>query len=186
MQQPLPTFSQDDAIDKLKKHGSYKPTKPYIIVSSNEQSLFLIKNKQLLKTYKISTASAGLGSQSGSFKTPLGLHKIEKKIGGDAALGSIFKARKNTGIIAKTLHKSTERSNSDNITTRILWLNGLQDGVNKGEGIDSHKRYIYIHGTDEEGRLGQPASHGCIRMANQDIVELFNQVESGTLVNIIE
>ncbi|MEE9446285.1 MAG: L,D-transpeptidase [Cocleimonas sp.] len=181
---PQPLFTQ--LINELQNHYSYKASKPLIIVSAYEQTLFLIRNKKALKTYKISTASAGLGNQSGSYKTPLGVHQIVKKFGDNAELGSIFKGRENTGKIAKILQKSNERSESDNITTRILWLSGLQNGVNKGEGIDSHKRYIYIHGTDEEGRLGQPASHGCIRMANKDVVELFNKVENGTLVNIIE
>jgi len=173
------------AKNKITEHGFYKPKSPYIIISASEQTLFLAINNQPLNTYKISTASAGLGNKAGSYKTPLGLHIIKTKIGDNAPLGSIFKGRENTGVIAKTLFDPKEKNDADNITTRILWLSGLETGINKGEGVDSHDRYIYIHGTDEEGRLGTPASHGCIRMANQDIVALFNQVESGTLVNII-
>ncbi|KAG1663415.1 Amidophosphoribosyltransferase [Nymphon striatum] len=129
---------------------------------------------------------AGLGNLSGSFKTPLGVHKIEEKIGKGAKPGTIFKARLNTHAIAPILFNPDETSNADNITSRILWLKGLEHGVNLGNDVDTYKRYIYIHGTDEEGRLGTPVSHGCIRMANSEVIELFDEVEVGTIVCIIK
>jgi len=101
-------------------------------------------------------------------------------------LGAIFKARQNTGRIAQILTGADERSTADNVTTRILWLDGLEPGVNKGGNVDSYERYIYIHGTDEEGRLGNPASHGCIRMRNADVIDLFNRVDEDTLVVITQ
>ena len=144
----------------------------------------LIENNEIVLEYSISTSRFGIGNKVGSCKTPLGLHKICEKIGKGAPVGSIFKARKNTGEIAKL--DSENPYGDDLITTRIIRLNGLQDGVNKGDGIDSYKRYIWIHGTAEENRIGKPASHGCIRMRNDDIVELFDNVRVGTEVEIIK
>jgi lipoprotein-anchoring transpeptidase ErfK/SrfK len=93
-------------------------------------------------------------------------------------------ARVYTGNIA-TIYKDNTKSKTDDITTRILWLEGLEIGTNKGEGIDSFNRYIYIHGTSEEGRLGTLASHGCIRMKNKDVIDLYSKVAIGTLVLIL-
>jgi hypothetical protein len=156
-----------------------------IYISISSQALYLIENNSISKTYTISSAKAGTGNLSGSYKTPLGKHCISEKIGDNAPLATIFKARKNTHTLAKILTKPDERSDTDNITTRILWLRGMEDGINKGGNVDSHNRYIYIHGTDEEGRLGQAVSRGCIRMANQDIVDLYERVTVGTPVEII-
>ncbi len=160
--------------------------KPIVIISASKQKLFLISKNKITQNYIISTAAAGLGSKNNSFKTPLGIHKISEKFGDNAELGTIFKARTNTFTQAEILTEPHQHSLTDNITSRILWLSGLEKGINQGSGVDTHERFIYIHGTDEEGRLGTPVSHGCIRMANHDIVELFNQVKCGTLVNIIE
>ncbi len=162
-----------------------------IIVSIAEQRLYLSKNNSLVKSYIISSAEAGTGNLSGSYQTPLGLHRISDKFGENAKLASIFTARTNTLSIAKILKSPDDRSNKDNITSRILWLDGLEQGINRGKdesgnNVDSHSRYIYIHGTDEEGRLGKAASHGCIRMANQEIIELFDLVTVGCLVVILE
>ena len=84
-----------------------------------------------------------------------------------------------------TVYKDTTKSITDDITSRILWLEGIEIGKNKGENIDSYRRHIYIHGTSEEGRLGTPASHGCIRMKNKDVIDLYKMVEVGTLVLIL-
>lgn len=173
-------------IQDLEKRFPKQNINPLIVISASEQKLFLIENSQVINSYKISTAEAGLGSRSGSNKTPLGVHKVSQKYGKNAPLGAIFKARQNTKRVAKILTKPGARSNADNVTTRILWLSGMESGINKGGNVDSHARYIYIHGTDEEGRLGNPASHGCIRMANTAVVELFQRVPVGTVVSIIE
>jgi len=84
-----------------------------------------------------------------------------------------------------TLYNDKTKSKTDDVTSRIFWLEGLEIGKNKGEGIDSYKRYIYIHGTSEEGRLGEPASHGCIRMKNKEVIDLYKLIEVGTLVLIL-
>ena len=84
-----------------------------------------------------------------------------------------------------TILKDTSRSKTDDVTSRIMWLDGQEEGYNKGGEVDSYKRYIYIHGTSEEGRLGIPSSHGCIRMRNKDIIELYDKIKLGTLVLIL-
>jgi len=162
-----------------------------LIVSIAAQQLYLIKNQKLRSSYPISSAEMGIGNQSGSYQTPLGVHQVSEKFGENASIASIFKARKNTHIIAKILNTPDSKSEEDNITSRILWLDGLEEGINKGfdqnsNNVDSNSRYIYIHGTDEEGRLGQASSHGCVRMANIDVIELFDKVEIGCLVVITE
>ncbi len=173
-------------INDLKQRFPNSPQDPIIVISAGEQKLYLIKNNKVVASHLISTAEAGIGSQRGSNKTPLGVHRVSQKFGENAEAGTIFRARQNTQKIAKILTQAGARSNADNVTSRILWLSGLEPGVNKGGKVDSHARYIYIHGTDEEGRLGKPASHGCIRMKNTAVIDLFKQVPVGTLVDIIE
>jgi hypothetical protein len=153
-----------------------------IQVDISEQQLYLYcryRGNEVVKTYRVSTAKNGIGNRSGSGKTPLGRHLIKDKIGDGALLGTIFKARRNTGRIA-----TMNQPGPDFVTTRIMWLKGLEPGINAGRGIDSYKRYIYIHGTAEENKIGQPASHGCIRMYNREVIELFDLVTEGTLVDI--
>ena len=167
-------------------------TEPCIIVDIFTQKLFLYQSCKLLAnrlvennsigSYPISTSKYGIGNQAHSNKTPLGLHRIEEKIGANAPLGTIFKARQNTGKIAEI----NQADAGDLVTTRIMWLKGLEPNKNQGAGIDSYQRYIYIHGTVEENKIGQPASHGCIRMNNRDVIKLFDQVKQGTLVDIRE
>ncbi|MCK5876937.1 MAG: L,D-transpeptidase [Candidatus Marithrix sp.] len=155
--------------------------KAEITVNIAEQKLYLYKeNHELVKIYEISTSKFGEGSTANSGKTPLGLHHIENKIGADAQEGVIFKARQNTGKLAKINNET-----KDLVTTRIMWLKGLEKGKNSGKGIDSYKRYIYIHGTAAENKIGQQASHGCVRMLNSEVIELFNLVKEKTLVNIV-
>ncbi len=152
-----------------------------IIVSISKQKLYLIKGWKILRKYPVSTSKYGIGNKDGSYKTPLGMHCIMSKIGKNVAINEIFKARRRTGKIAKINNRNMQK---DVITTRILRLKGLEPGINKGKGIDSCKRCIYIHGTAAENLIGQPASQGCIRMKNKDVVELFNFVSKGTLVEI--
>ncbi|MFH1715110.1 MAG: L,D-transpeptidase [Elusimicrobiota bacterium] len=154
-------------------------------VKISNQTLYIYKNSSLLKSYPISSSMYGSGSNAGSNRTPLGLHYICKKIGANAPLGSIFINRENTGQIAEIFTDNTDLKD-DFVTTRILRLAGLEQNKNLGENIDSKNRSIYIHGTNEEGLIGKPASHGCIRMKNQDIIELFETVPEYTIVEIRE
>lgn len=156
-----------------------------ILVSISQQTLFLTTDGNITARYPISTSAYGVGNQQGSFKTPIGLHQIKYKIGYKAPVGQVFKGTSNTGEIAK-IHTDKTDLEEDLILTRILWLDGLEVGVNKGGKIDSFKRHIYIHGTNEEGLIGKPSSHGCIRMKNTDIIELFDQVTHYDQVLIME
>ena len=170
---------------QLEARFGQSPDNNIVLVNINQQTLHLYRNNELTKSYPISSSKFGIGNQVESFKTPLGVHRVAKKIGDGAPVGTIFKARVNTGKTAEII-TTNAASKDDYVTSRILWLEGLEPGKNKGEGIDSFQRYIYIHGTAEEGRIGQPASRGCIRMRNMDVIELFDLLETGTLVNIIE
>ena len=160
-----------------------KTRKLFIRVVIAEQTLYLLENDAVIKRYDISASAYGVGNKAGSNKTPLGMHKVVSKFGKNAELNTIFKSRKNTGRIAE-INYDKQKTPGDLITSRILWLAGLEEGVNKGSGIDSYLRHIYIHGTPDEGLIGSPASHGCIRMRNSDVVELFDLVPVGTIVNI--
>jgi lipoprotein-anchoring transpeptidase ErfK/SrfK len=150
-----------------------------IIISIKEQRLYLVKELKVVHECPVSTSKFGTGNKEGSNKTPTGLHRIVSKIGGNAKPGEIFKARRRTGQIARA-----RDSKADLITSRILRLEGLEKGVNRGRGIDTYERHIYIHGTPHEHLIGKPASHGCIRMKNRDIIALFKLVPRGTFVLI--
>jgi len=147
------------------------------------QLIELWRGERLDSSWPVSTSSVGVGSQEGSFRTPLGKHRISETFGAGAPLGTIFRGRVNQGRRAAILADETD-GEEDLVLTRILWLDGLEPGVNRGGRVDSHGRYIYIHGTNEEGLIGQPASHGCVRMRNADVIELFGLVGVGTEVLI--
>lgn len=159
----------------------------FIEVDSRRQQLYLWEpvpdGDILLRQYPVSTAANGLGEANGSHCTPRGRHRIADKIGAGAPLCAAFQAREPTGEIW-TPELDAAHPGRDWILTRILWLEGLEPGKNQGGSVDSHARYIYIHGTNEEHRLGTPASHGCIRMKNADVAELFELVKVGTEVRI--
>ncbi len=175
--------SLDNTVPLVQKKFSSQITSPWLLVDSTSQQLYLINNG-LFKTYTVSTSKYGLGCQQDSLKTPVGAHQIAQKIGGTNQLNEIFVARVGTGKLAEIIYEKS-CSNQDLILTRILWLQGLEQGKNCGEGIDSFQRYIYIHGTQEEGLLGTPASHGCVRISNSDIVDLYAKVSVGTFVYIV-
>lgn len=153
-----------------------------LVIDVHKQELTLYEQDHLIKTYPVSTASNGTGNEEGSFKTPYGFHRIDEKIGENQPINMLFKSRKATGEIA--LIDTPEFIEQDSITTRILWLSGLQEGVNLLGSFDTKQRYIYIHGTADEAHIGQAVSHGCIRMKNIDILELFDRLEDKAIVYI--
>jgi lipoprotein-anchoring transpeptidase ErfK/SrfK len=155
----------------------------HIEVDISEQRLYLIENSLVKASYPISTSKYGEGSIENSFKTPLGKHYIKEMIGDEAEINTIFTSRINTKRSATIIDQFQDTDN-DYVTSRIMWLDGEEDGLNKGGNVDSFRRYIYIHGTHEEGLIGTKASHGCIRMFNYDVIELFNLVNIGTKVLI--
>ena len=178
-------LSLKKSLRKLQSQFGLESNQFAILVSISKQKLHLIKNAEIIKTYPISTSKYGIGNKKGSHKTPLGMHRISEKEGEGAEIGAIFRWCRNTGKIAKIYTDNTDIP-KDLITTRIMRLKGLELAINKGKGIDSYKRGIFIHGTPEEGLIGKPASHGCVRMKNKDVIELFNLVPVGTLVEIQE
>ena len=155
-----------------------------IVISVTQQELRLIENRQITASYAVSTALNGVGNLENSGCTPLGLHKVRIKIGADCPVNTVFTGRRPTGeIFDSALAESSP--NRDWILTRILWLTGCESGLNRGGQVDTLKRFIYIHGTPDTEPMGKPRSHGCIRMRNKDLVELFDRVEKGTPVEII-
>ncbi len=152
-----------------------------LYVSVLSQRMYLVIQGKMKAEYVISTSRIGLGAYKDSYRTPEGLHRVVRKFGQGVPAFGVFKGRQFTGNLAK---EST--ANDDLITSRILWLDGLEPGVNEGGIVDSMERGIYIHGTADEASLGRPSSHGCIRMYNADVIDLFNQVPVGTLVVILD
>ena len=172
-------------LDSLKSISlDYKDLDLLIAVNISSQELFLLYKGNIAQVYSISTSAYGTGSKENSFQTPLGKHKISEKIGQGLPKGAILKARKWTGAIANII-KNPIDTEFDVVTSRILWLEGLEKGKNLGPGVDSKSRYIYIHGTAEEGLIGKPASDGCVRMYNNDVISLFDKVSINTEVWII-
>ena len=150
-----------------------KSPEPKIRISVRRQELVLKSGRKKLAEYPISTSRFGLGSKEGSFKTPTGKFRIADKIGDGMPAGTVFKSRRPVKATKKLLREE------DLVMTRILWLEGLER-----RNANTHDRYIYIHGTNHEEKIGTPASHGCIRMKNADLLELFEQVAVGTPVEI--
>ena len=159
---------------------SYTLEQADILIDLAQQTLKLPKQN---KFYVISSAKNGIGEQENSGKTPRGWHRIAQKIGHDAAENTVFVARQPTGEIYNP-QLAQQFPQRDWILSRILWLDGLDAGFNRGEGCDSFKRYIYIHGTPETEPMGIPMSHGCIRMQNADVIELFELISEQALVYI--
>jgi len=139
-----------------------------------DQTMEVLRGQEVLCRYPISTSKFGLGTEPGSFKTPLGKFRVSEKIGDSAPERAVFKSRVPTGAIAEL------GGEEDLILSRILWLDGLEEA-----NANTHSRYVYIHGTNQESQLGSPASHGCVRMKNTDICELFREIPEGTLVEIL-
>lgn len=145
--------------------------------------MFLYHNDQLLHTYTISTAANGLGEQKDSYRTPRGLHMIRAKIGAGLPEGAVLVGRRFTGEIY-TSALNAKDPDRDWILTRILWLSGLEPGFNRLGNVDTMQRYVYIHGSPDDRPVGAATSKGCIRMRNQDMIELFDLVPYGTHVHV--
>lgn len=146
---------------------------PLIRISVRDQRLDLVGGDGVLASYSISTSRFGLGSEEGSLKTPLGRFKIGEKIGHDFPSGTIFCSRRPLGP------DDPPPPSDDHVLSRILWLDGLEE-----HNANTRDRFIYIHGTNHEDEIGEPASHGCIRMKNADLIALFDQVPLGAEVVI--
>lgn len=146
-----------------------------VVVSVKEQKLALYKEGKLVRKYPVSTSKFGEGDKPGSYRTPLGTMKVAKKIGGDAPRGAVFKSRRRTGEILKP-----NAPGRDPIVSRIIWLSGTES-----RNRHAYNRFIYIHGTAEEKKIGQVASYGCIRMRSRDVIHLYKKIDHGTEVEVV-
>ena len=168
-------------LDKLPAGTALKGQRPFILIDAAKQLLHWIDiDAANNKSYSVSTAFNGPGNRVDSFKTPIGIHRIKQKIGAGEPLGMVFSARTATGRVSK----KNDNREEDEITSRILWLDGVEQGFNRGGANDSFSRYIYIHGTSDEKRIGEPVSAGCIRMKNKDVIDLFDAVVVNDMVII--
>lgn len=157
-----------------------------ININVTQQLLRLLdEDGNLLQQYPVSTSKYGTGSENGSEKTPLGLHRIKDKLGGAMPVNEVYIGRVPHGNLEECQQRGVELP-EDVIMSRILWLEGMEPGRNQGGYVDTYQRYIYIHGTNHEDSIGAPSSIGCIRMRNDDVVDLFRQVEVGSEVLIEE
>ncbi|HEU6447797.1 MAG TPA: L,D-transpeptidase [Verrucomicrobiae bacterium] len=152
------------------------PAQFVLIVNIAGQTVSLFEHNKFIKKFSCSTSRFGIGQTEGSNCTPLGLHRIAEKIGAGERPGTVFRSREVVG------HTSQPEFADAKITTRILRLEGLEEGFNRGGNIDSHRRYIYIHGTADQKSIGAPASCGCIHLADTDLIPLFDLLPAGTLV----
>lgn len=154
-------------------------------ISLEQQRLDLLEGSEVIERYPVSTSKYGAGEQTGSFKTPRGRHIVRAKIGAGHSLGAVFVGRRPTGEIHS---EALARAHPDRdwVLSRILWLSGKEIGKNRLGRVDSMRRYVYIHGTPDTEPLGEPHSIGCIRMSNADVIELFDLVDVGTPVEILE
>jgi hypothetical protein len=151
-----------------------------IWVSILGQEFMLIEDYKIIKQYRCSTAANGAGNKADSGMTPLGWHKISAKVGGELEMGAVLKDREWTGEV----WNSEQDTKEDLILSRILRLEGLEEGINRGEDVDTWSRYIYIHGTNQIADLGRRVSAGCVRLSPQDVTELYDMVDEGCPVLI--
>jgi lipoprotein-anchoring transpeptidase ErfK/SrfK len=159
---------------------------PRIRINITTQHIELIDNNgSIIKRYAISTSKNGPGEQNGSYCTPRGRHIVRAKIGAGRPLNTVFVERRPTGeVYSPELARNFPKR--DWILTRILWLSGCEPGYNRLGQVDTMRRAIYIHGSPDSAEMGKPGSHGCIRMRNEDLVELFDLVPVRTPVEIQE
>ncbi|MBR9700694.1 L,D-transpeptidase [Candidatus Woesearchaeota archaeon] len=174
---PLQAATIDEIADAYKSSGAIEKL---LYVDGSEQRMYLYDGERVQREYFISTSKYGFGEEEGKGHTPTGLHGISSFHGKDVPFGAILDAREWNGEIAKIYTDETDIE-EDVVTTRVIRLDGLED-----HNWNTYDRFIYLHGTPEEGLLGTPASHGCIRMRNEDVMELYELISKETLVYISE
>ncbi|MGC9941853.1 MAG: L,D-transpeptidase [Verrucomicrobiota bacterium] len=173
----------ENCLRACERHGVAPTAFLFVINIATQTALLFEKDAgtwRRRETMSCSTSRFGIGQQAGSNCTPLGLHCIAEKIGAGEPAGAVFKARKVIG------HTSQPEFAGAKITTRILWLEGLEPEFNRGGDVDTHARYVYIHGTADQQSVGAPASHGCIHLADAELIPLFDLLPGGTLVWVCE
>lgn len=155
-----------------------------ISIDTRTQTLDLLDDTRLIKRYPVSTAKNGVGELTGSFCTPRGKHFIRAMIGAGEPENTVFVRRRPSGELYSE-EMGRQFPDRDWILARILWLSGCEPGHNRLGEVDTMRRYIYIHGTPDVDAIGTPVSHGCVRMRPADMVELFDQVQAGIMVEIL-
>jgi hypothetical protein len=186
----MPTVSEEvfisacELVRKTCERLGIKSAERILFVRIATQTLQYYRNSSLVRSYVISTSLRPPSNLKNSLGTPRGLHEIAERIGAGQPVGMVFKGRVPTGRHFSEFPEADQKTNL--ITSRILWLRGLEPGVNLGSDVDTKDRYIYIHGTHHEDRLGQPQSAGCIHLANLDVIELFEEVRPGDHVLIVD
>lgn len=161
-----------------------KPAERLLLVRIGTATLQFYRRSVLVKSYPVSTSKRPPSNVKDSLGTPRGLHEIAERIGAGQPPGMVFVSRRPTG---RHYSEFPDGSAHDNlITSRILWLRGLEPGVNAGGDVDTYERYVYVHGTNHEDRIGEPMSAGCVLMRNLDLVELYEEVRAGDHVLIVD
>ncbi len=173
-----------EQVNKACERLGIKPGERVLSVRISTATLQFFRKSALVKSYAISTSKRPPSNVKGSLGTPRGLHEIAERIGAGQPPGMVFKSRAPTGRHFREMPEGADNENL--ITSRILWLRGLEPGVNRGSDVDSYQRYIYIHGTNHEDRIGEPLSAGCVLMRNHDMVELYEEVRTGDRVWIAD
>ena len=162
-----------------------KPTERTLLVRISTQTMQYFRGGQLARSFAISTSKRPPSNIKGSLGTPRGLHEIAERVGGGQPAGMVFKGRVPLGRHFREFDEDLSEA-GNLITTRILWLRGLEPAVNQGGEVDTYERYVYIHGTNREAQIGQPQSGGCVLMRNLDIIELYEEVRTGDQVLIVD
>lgn len=171
-----------ERVNKTAARLGIKPGERILVVRISTATMQFYVQGALSKSYVVSTSKRPPSNVKNSLGTPRGLHEIAERIGAGQPPGMVFKARIPTGRHFSEMPDVAPDSPDNLITSRILWLRGLEPGVNRGGEVDTYERYIYLHGTNREDRIGEPISAGCVLMRNLDIVELYENVRAGDLV----
>ncbi len=171
-----------ELINKTCARLGIKPGERRLVVRIGPATLQFFRKGGLVKSYGISTSKRPPSNLKDSLGTPRGLHEIAERIGAGQPPGMVFKARVPTGRHFSEFPTSDDGLNDNLITTRILWLRGLEPGVNRGGNVDTYERYVYLHGTNHGEQIGQPLSSGCVLLRDLDIIELYEEVRVGDLV----
>jgi hypothetical protein len=173
-----------EQVNKTAARLGIKPGERFLVVRIGTATMQFFRKGALVKSYAVSTSKRPPSNIKNSLGTPRGLHEIAERIGAGQPPGMVFKSRVPTGQHFTEIPGHEDEANL--ITSRILWLRGLEPGVNRGGDVDTYERYVYIHGTNHEARLGEGLSSGCVLMGNLDIVELYEEVRNGDLVLILD
>lgn len=173
-----------ELVTKTYQRLGIKPADRLLLVRIGTATLQFYRAGVLAKSYAVSTSRRPPSNVKNSLGTPRGLHEIAERIGAGQPPGMVFVSRRPTG---RHFSEFPDNVANDNlITSRILWLRGLEPGVNAGGDVDTYERYVYIHGTNHEARIGEPMSAGCVLMRNLDLVELYEDVRAGDHVLIVD